>query len=69
MKGVEWMTMKSKPTIKIIATGGTIAGAGSSNTTTTGYKPGAVTIEELLEGTPNLNDFSIYYCLNIRCFL
>lgn len=44
MKGVEWMTMKSKPTIKIIATGGTFAGAGSSNTTTTGYKPGAVTI-------------------------
>lgn len=58
MKGVGGVTMKSKPTIKIIATGGTIAGAGSSSTTTTGYKPGTVTIEELLEVTPNLSDFS-----------
>ncbi len=58
MKAAGGITMKSKPTIKIIATGGTIAGAGSSNTITTGYKPGALTIEELLEVTPDLNNFS-----------
>ncbi|WP_022794783.1 hypothetical protein [Marinococcus halotolerans] len=40
--------MTNQPTIKIIATGGTIAGAGSSQTMTTGYQPGALAIEDLL---------------------
>lgn len=46
--------MKSKPTIKIIATGGTIAGVGSSNTMTTGYQTGALSIDELLKEVPDL---------------
>lgn len=48
--------MKSRPTIKIIATGGTIAGAGTSNTMTTGYQPGALSIDELLKEVPDLAD-------------
>ena len=46
--------MKSKPTVKIIATGGTIAGAGTSSTMTTGYQPGALSIDELLKEVPDL---------------
>lgn len=48
--------MKDKPTIKIIATGGTIAGTGNSSTMTTGYKPGALPIDELLREIPDLAD-------------
>ncbi|WP_406589655.1 asparaginase domain-containing protein [Bacillus atrophaeus] len=46
--------MRNKPTIKIIATGGTIAGAGTSSTMTTGYQPGALSIDELLKEVPDL---------------
>lgn len=49
---------QSKPTIKIIATGGTIAGAGSSRTTTTGYQPGALHIDELLKEISDLSNLS-----------
>jgi len=46
--------MKDKPTVKITATGGTIAGAGTPSTMTTGYKPGALPIDELLREIPDL---------------
>lgn len=46
--------MRNKSTIKIIATGGTIAGAGTSSTMTTGYQPGALSIDELLKEVPSL---------------
>ncbi|MCM3790053.1 type II asparaginase [Domibacillus indicus] len=46
--------MRNKSTIKIIATGGTIAGAGTSSTMTTGYQPGALSIDELLKEVPDL---------------
>lgn len=48
--------MKYKPTIKIIATGGTIAGAGTSRSLTTGNKPGALPIDEILKAVPDLTD-------------
>lgn len=46
LKDVGEIAMKIKPTIKIIATGGTIAGTGASSTMTTGYQPGALSIDE-----------------------
>ena len=36
------------PTIKIIATGGTIAGKATSSTDTTGYQSGAIDIDVIM---------------------
>ncbi len=46
---------QKKPTVYILATGGTIAGAASSNTQMTGYKAGALGIDELLKAVPKIN--------------
>lgn len=48
----------NQPTIKIIATGGTIAGAGFSQTMTTGYQPGALAIEDLSNDVPDLDQLA-----------
>ncbi|MDM5309902.1 type II asparaginase [Peribacillus frigoritolerans] len=40
--------------VKIIATGGTIAGSATSNTDTTGYQPGALGVETLIKAVPEL---------------
>lgn len=45
----------AKPTIEILATGGTIAGTASSNTATI-YKAGDLTIDQLAESVPELKD-------------
>lgn len=42
------------PRIAILATGGTIAGQGSSQTTTVGYKAAALGVEQLVEAVPAL---------------
>ncbi|MGI8373060.1 asparaginase domain-containing protein, partial [Priestia megaterium] len=42
------------PNIKILATGGTIAGSSDSDTDTTGYKAGALGIETLIEAVPQM---------------
>ncbi|MBA4602367.1 type II asparaginase [Thermoactinomyces mirandus] len=42
------------PNIAILATGGTIAGTGSSSTETTGYKSGDLAIETLIEAVPEM---------------
>lgn len=48
-----------KPLVVILATGGTIAGRAASRTDTTGYVAGAVGIEALLAGVPELADFAL----------
>ena len=47
-----------KKRIYILATGGTIAGSAASETATTGYRAGAIGIEELLQAVPELQDFA-----------
>ena len=42
------------PTVWILATGGTIAGAGSSSTDLSNYKPGAISGEQLVQAVPQL---------------
>lgn len=42
------------PTVWILATGGTIAGAGSSSTDLSNYKPGAISGEQLVQAVPQI---------------
>lgn len=49
---------KQLPEIKILATGGTIAGTGSTSTQTTGYRAGVLTPDQLLEAVPSLKDIA-----------
>ncbi len=49
---------KKSPEIKILATGGTIAGTGSTSTQTTGYQAGVLTPDQLLEAVPSLKDIA-----------
>ncbi|WP_279612217.1 type II asparaginase [Burkholderia sp. BCC0397] len=42
------------PHVAVLATGGTIAGTASSETQTTGYKPGVLTADALLASVPSL---------------
>jgi L-asparaginase len=42
------------PNVKILATGGTIAGTGASSTTTVGYTAAKVGVEALIEAVPEL---------------
>lgn len=44
----------SLPNIKILATGGTIAGSSESNTDVTGYKAGALGIDVLINAVPEM---------------
>lgn len=44
------------PTIKILATGGTIAGTAAENTTLTGYKAGDLTIQTLINAVPAIKE-------------
>lgn len=49
---------QNKPNIVILATGGTIAGVAQSNTQTTGYEAGVVTIQTLLSAVPEIKDLA-----------
>jgi len=49
----------AKPLVVILATGGTIAGRAASRTDTTGYVAGAVGIDALIAGVPELADFAL----------
>ncbi|WP_134703742.1 type II asparaginase [Ammoniphilus sp. YIM 78166] len=42
------------PNVKILATGGTIAGSAASNTDTTGYKAGALAVDILINAVPEM---------------
>ena len=46
------------PSVKIIATGGTIAGAASSATNTTGYDSAKVGVAQLIEAVPQMKDYA-----------
>ncbi|MCC8353480.1 MULTISPECIES: type II asparaginase [Bacillus] len=46
------------PNIKILATGGTIAGADKSKTSTTEYKAGVVGVESLIKAVPEMKDIA-----------
>ncbi|ATH94248.1 L-asparaginase [Bacillus glycinifermentans] len=49
---------KSLPNVKILATGGTIAGADKSKTSTTNYRAGAVGVDALIEAVPEMQDIA-----------
>ncbi|UJM28240.1 type II asparaginase [Bacillus sp. FSL M7-0307] len=49
---------KSLSNIKVLATGGTIAGSSDSNTDTTGYKSGALGIDKVIASVPQLKDIA-----------
>ncbi|MGG2183648.1 type II asparaginase [Bacillus altitudinis] len=49
---------KSLSNIKMLATGGTIAGSSDSNTDTTGYKSGALGIDKVIASVPQLKDIA-----------
>ena len=49
--------LMAKPTIAILATGGTIAGAGTSEIKSS-YSAGAVTVDKLLAAVPAINDLA-----------
>lgn len=48
--------MKTKPHIHLLATGGTIAGQASSHTATTGYGAGVLSVEDLVNGVPGIQE-------------
>ncbi len=50
--------MDAKPQIKILATGGTIAGSAASETATTGYRAGALGIDALLNAVPEMKTYA-----------
>ncbi|MGV8884782.1 MAG: asparaginase [Microbacteriaceae bacterium] len=52
------MNPPALPNIRIVAMGGTIAGAAASSTDTTGYRAGATGIAELLAGIPELAEIA-----------
>jgi L-asparaginase len=49
---------QAKGTVFILATGGTIAGAGKSATQTTGYKAGALGVQTLIDAVPQMKDIA-----------
>ncbi len=46
------------PSVKILATGGTIAGKGASATQMTGYDPGAIGVQVLIDAVPELKQYA-----------
>ena len=46
------------PRIKIIATGGTIAGKAPSSTATTGYQSGVLDINDIMRSIPDLHSIA-----------
>ncbi|WP_416807030.1 type II asparaginase [Bacillus safensis] len=49
---------KSLSNIKVLATGGTIAGSSDSDTDTTGYKSGSLGIDKVIDSVPQLKDIA-----------
>jgi L-asparaginase len=49
--------MAQKPTVYVLATGGTIAGAGKTDINSA-YKSGAITVDQLLGAVPEINDIA-----------
>ncbi|MEH7147418.1 type II asparaginase [Priestia megaterium] len=51
---VKNLTKNDLPNVKILATGGTIAGSSQSSTDTTGYESGALDIKTIIKAVPEL---------------
>jgi L-asparaginases, type II len=51
------LAAQDKKTIYVLATGGTIAGTGAS-ATSSGYKAGAITVDQLLGAVPSIKDIA-----------
>ncbi|WP_166241022.1 type II asparaginase [Paenibacillus turpanensis] len=49
---------KELPNVTILATGGTIAGSAASNTSTTGYKAGALGVDILISAVPEMAEIA-----------
>ncbi len=49
-------TASAKPTVVIVATGGTIAGAGATSANSATYQAAKVPVDKLIAGIPELND-------------
>ncbi len=47
------------PQVKILATGGTIAGSSASKTDVTGYKAGELAIQTLIDAVPEMKDIAV----------
>lgn len=47
-----------KPDVKILATGGTIAGSAASDTKTTGYKAGSLGVDVLINAVPEVKNYA-----------
>lgn len=56
--GVSSAQETEKPHIMILATGGTIAGAASSSTETTGYTASVATVDMLIQGVPEMRNIA-----------
>ncbi len=54
---VSFAVTAQKPTVYVLATGGTIAGSGKSEVKAA-YKSGAITVDELLSAVPEINDIA-----------
>ena len=52
-------TERKLPNVLILATGGTIAGSGSTSTTTVGYKAATVPVQALIDAVPELKKVAI----------
>lgn len=53
---VSWAQAAEKPNIRIIGTGGTIAGVGSSSTNVSAYKSSVVPVDQLMAAVPAIMD-------------
>src|ERR1700675_4130105 len=58
VRGVD-TTGQALPNVLILATGGTIAGSGSTSTTTVGYKAATVPVQALIDAVPELKKVAI----------
>jgi L-asparaginase len=47
-----------KPNVRILATGGTIAGSAKVNTATTGYTSGAISVDNLIKAVPEIQNLA-----------
>ena len=53
---VQLSAAETKPVIAVLATGGTIAGSGATETTTIGYRAAVFTVDHLLAAVPSLKN-------------
>lgn len=50
--------MSALPLISLLATGGTIAGSAADKSSIVGYKPGSISVEDILSSVPTIKDLA-----------